>query len=62
MVTGLIVFIVLLIGFTFFKLSRNKKLPSNTYTPYDEIMYGVTEQPLEAPVEDTKHVRNYTAE
>jgi hypothetical protein len=63
MVIGLIFLIVLLVSFTLFKLFRNNSLPSNTYTPYDEIMYGVTEHPTdEAIKEDTKHERQYGQE
>ncbi|UOY93071.1 hypothetical protein MUG87_02740 [Ectobacillus sp. JY-23] len=51
MVTGLIISVVMLIGFTAFGLLRTKR-PNDTYEPYDEIRYSTTEQ-----AEETRHVR-----
>lgn len=35
-----IAFVVLAVGFSIFKAVRKRKLPSNNYTPFDDITMG----------------------
>ncbi|WP_239582787.1 DUF3951 domain-containing protein [Bacillus tianshenii] len=37
-------FIVLAVGFAIFKVIRKRKLPSNNYTPFDDITMGKSDK------------------
>ncbi|QDP41113.1 hypothetical protein [Radiobacillus deserti] len=54
----LVVALVVYIGF---RIVKKKSLPSNEYTPYDNIVMGRKEniRPELIPYEDTKHVIRY---
>lgn len=54
-------FIILLaIGMGLYRLIKKKKLPSNSYTPYDNITMGKnTDVKKINPIEDTKHRIEY---
>ncbi|MBS4174396.1 OadG family protein [Bacillus sp. FJAT-49736] len=52
--------IIIVIGFTLFKMIKKKSLPSNQYTPYDDIMFGKKfEATQNETVQDTKHTPEY---
>lgn len=37
-------FVVLVVGFSIIKAIRKRKLPSNNYTPFDDITMGKSEE------------------
>ncbi|WP_223701758.1 hypothetical protein [Sutcliffiella deserti] len=37
-------FVVLVVGFSIFKAIRKRKLPSNNYTPFDDITMGKSDK------------------
>ena len=53
-------FILAVIAFTFYKVIKNESLPSNRYTPDDDITFGrVIDLKQDIPIHDTKHHMEY---
>ncbi|WP_433747599.1 DUF3951 domain-containing protein [Falsibacillus pallidus] len=49
------IFIIAVIVFIFYRISRKKSAPSNHYTPYDHITMGTNDSQQNTPIQDTKH-------
>ncbi len=53
-------FIIAVIGFIFYRVIKNEELPSNRYTPDDDITFGrVIDYKQDIPIHDTKHHVEY---
>jgi hypothetical protein len=52
--------LISVLGFTIYRIIKNKSLPSNRYTPYDDITMG---KPIDInrnlQIQETKHVIEY---
>ena len=52
--------IILSIGFIIFRIFKRNSLPSNNYTPFDNIIEGKNKNPKQnTPIQDTKHQIEY---
>ncbi|RDI37221.1 DUF3951 domain-containing protein [Falsibacillus pallidus] len=49
------IFIIAVIVFIFYRISKKKSTPSNRYTPYDNITMGTNGSQENTPIHDTKH-------
>jgi hypothetical protein len=53
-------FIISLIGFICYRMFKRKSIPSNRYTPFDEVNMGTKNDVKEdVPIQDTKHHIEY---
>ena len=57
-----ILLLAVFIGYSFFKMKRNHKVPNNQYTPFDSAMTGSTDKKQTDPNNDTKHKIAYKEE
>lgn len=52
--------IILIIGIIIFGIFKRRSLPSNNYTPFDDIIEGkIASSKQETPIQDTKHQIKY---
>ncbi|MET1180785.1 DUF3951 domain-containing protein [Peribacillus simplex] len=54
-------FIIFVIGFVCYRMIKKKSIPSNRYTPYDDITMGIKDDDIQQdnPIHDTKHHIQY---
>lgn len=51
---------IAVIGFIFYRVIKNNSLPSNRYTPDDDITFGrIIDLKQDIPIQDTKHHMEY---
>lgn len=53
-------FIISIIGYICYRMFKRKSIPSNRYTPFDEVNLGnKIDVKRDAPIKDTKHHIEY---
>lgn len=63
MLAAIITLLLAIIAYTLFSIRREKKIPSNNFTPFDNAINGTnTELKRTNPIHDTKHQTPYKEE
>ncbi len=53
-------FLIIVVGIITYRIIKKKSLPSNKYTPYDDITMGTkSDRTYPDPIQDTKHHIEY---